>query len=62
MALEQDKQAGHARMVQAIRAALGEEALARTWAEGRALSLDEAVALALGEDTRHTTDELGETR
>jgi len=48
--LEQDKQAGHAQMVQAIRATLGEEALARAWAEGWALSLEEAVALALTED------------
>jgi hypothetical protein len=33
--------------VQAMRAALGEEAFAAAWAEGRAMPLEEAVALAL---------------
>jgi hypothetical protein len=38
------------RQVAAVRAALGEEAFAAAWAEGRALPLEEAIALAL-EDT-----------
>jgi non-specific serine/threonine protein kinase len=38
------------RWVAAARAALGEEAFAATWAEGRALSLDEACDLALAEE------------
>jgi non-specific serine/threonine protein kinase len=38
--------ASHDRAVQAIRAALGEAAFMTAWAEGRALPLDEAVALA----------------
>jgi hypothetical protein len=33
-----------------MHAALGEEAFAAAWAEGRALSLDEAIALALKVD------------
>jgi hypothetical protein len=33
--------------VQGMQTALGEEAFAVTWAEGRALALEEAVALAL---------------
>jgi tetratricopeptide (TPR) repeat protein len=45
-----DKLADHEQALQAMRAALGEEAFAAAWAKGRALSLDEAVALAL-EDT-----------
>ena len=32
---------------QALRATLGEEAFAAAWAEGRAMPLEEAVALAL---------------
>jgi hypothetical protein len=32
------------------RATLGEEAFAAAWAEGRAMTLDEAIADALGED------------
>jgi non-specific serine/threonine protein kinase len=38
---------GHEQAVGAMRAALGEAAFAAAWAEGRALPLDEAVALAL---------------
>jgi non-specific serine/threonine protein kinase len=38
----------HDRAVQATRAALGEAAFAAAWAEGLAMSLDEAIALALG--------------
>jgi hypothetical protein len=45
-----DWQAGHEQAVRAMRAALGEEAFAAAWAEGRALSPEDAVALAL-EDT-----------
>ena len=38
------------RCVAAARAALGEEAFAAAWAKGRALSLEAAVAYAVGED------------
>jgi hypothetical protein len=38
---------GHDQAVAAMRGALGVEAFAAAWAEGRALPLDEAVALAL---------------
>jgi predicted ATPase len=41
--------AEHERSVAAVRAALGEEAVAAAWAAGRAMSLDEAIALALDE-------------
>jgi predicted ATPase/class 3 adenylate cyclase len=41
--------AGHDRSVPAVRTALGEQAFATAWAEGRAMSLDEAVAFALEE-------------
>jgi non-specific serine/threonine protein kinase len=40
-------QAGHAQALQAMGAALGEEEFAAAWGEGRALPLEEAVALAL---------------
>lgn len=39
--------ADHDRAVQAVRGALGDEAFAASWAEGRALSADRSVALAL---------------
>jgi tetratricopeptide (TPR) repeat protein len=39
--------AEHDRSVAAVRTALGEEAFTAAWAEGRAMSLDEAVAYAL---------------
>jgi non-specific serine/threonine protein kinase len=42
-----DHEADHEQAVQVMRAALGEEAFATAWAEGRALSLDQAMALAL---------------
>ncbi|HUG38093.1 MAG TPA: hypothetical protein VML54_14135 [Candidatus Limnocylindrales bacterium] len=35
--------------VAAVRAALGDEAFAAAWAEGRAMSMEQAVAYALGE-------------
>jgi hypothetical protein len=43
-----DRKDGHEQAVQAMRAALGEEVFA-AWAEGRALPVEEAVALALGD-------------
>jgi predicted ATPase/Tfp pilus assembly protein PilF/DNA-binding XRE family transcriptional regulator len=42
--------AGHDRAVQAMRAALGEEAFAAAWAEGRTLPLEAAIAAALQAD------------
>jgi hypothetical protein len=39
--------ADYDRTLAALRAALGEEAFAAAWAAGQAMSLDEAVALAL---------------
>jgi hypothetical protein len=47
MLLPGDQRAGHEEVVGTMRAALGEEAFAAAWAEGRALSLEDAVALAL---------------
>ena len=47
MALHPVLLAGHERAVLLMRAALGEEAFAAAWAEGRALPLEEAIALAL---------------
>jgi hypothetical protein len=41
------EQAEYEQAIVALRAALGEEAFAAAWAEGRALPLDEAIALAL---------------
>jgi tetratricopeptide (TPR) repeat protein len=43
-------QADYERCVAVARAALGEEAFAAAWAEGRAMSRDEAAAYALAED------------
>jgi predicted ATPase/transcriptional regulator with XRE-family HTH domain len=48
--LTPDKRADHEQAVQAIRVVLGEGAFAAAWAEGRALPLDEAIALALVAD------------
>jgi tetratricopeptide (TPR) repeat protein len=45
--LPPDERAGHDLAVQAMRAALGEEDLASAWAKGRALPLEESIALAL---------------
>jgi non-specific serine/threonine protein kinase len=42
--------AGRERTMAAIRTALGEEAFAAAWAEGRALSLEEAIRYALAEE------------
>src|SRR5436853_427788 len=41
--------ADHDRAVAAARAALGEEAFAAAWAEGRAMTLEQAIAFALQE-------------
>jgi hypothetical protein len=41
----------------AVRTTLGEDAFASAWAEGRALSLDAAVALALEQTETPATDE-----
>ena len=40
----------HDQAVAAARAVLGEDAFAKAWAEGQAMSLEEAVAYALGDD------------
>jgi hypothetical protein len=45
--VEEADRAAHERAVAAIRAALGEEVFAATWAAGRALALDAAIALAM---------------
>jgi hypothetical protein len=42
-----DRRAGHEQAGRAMRAALGEEAFAAAWAAGRALSFQDAVALAV---------------
>jgi hypothetical protein len=44
--------AEHDRSVAAVRTALGEEAFAAAWAEGRALTLEHAVAFALADDVQ----------
>jgi predicted ATPase/class 3 adenylate cyclase len=43
------ERAGHDQSVAAARVALGDEAFARAWAEGRAMTLEQAVAYALDE-------------
>jgi tetratricopeptide (TPR) repeat protein len=45
------RQADYERTRADVRAALGEEAFAAAWAAGRAMSLEDAVALALGDQT-----------
>jgi hypothetical protein len=47
MVLPPVSQDTHARQLDEARAALGDAAFAAAWAEGRALSLDAAVAVAL---------------
>ena len=44
----------HDETVAVLRERMGEEALSRARADGRSLSVDETVALALGEDSRRT--------
>jgi hypothetical protein len=44
------ERAEHDRSVAAVRTTLGEEAFAAAWAEGRAMSRDQAVAFALTEE------------
>jgi hypothetical protein len=46
--LGSEDQVAYERAVVAAREMLGEEAFERAWEEGRGLSLEEAVALALG--------------
>ena len=41
------ERAGYERDLAAVRAELGEEAFAEDWAEGRAMSVEQAVAYAL---------------
>ena len=48
--LSQIRQTDHDRAVDAARAALGEEAFAAAWAVGHAMSLEEAIADAVGDD------------
>jgi non-specific serine/threonine protein kinase len=43
--------AEHDRSVASVRTAMGDEALAAAWAEGRAMSIEAAIACALDEDT-----------
>ena len=50
--LQHDQQADHEQALQAMRVAVGEEAFAAAWAEGRAMTLEEAVALALADRSR----------
>jgi predicted ATPase/transcriptional regulator with XRE-family HTH domain len=50
--LAQEERADHDRAMLAMRAVLGEVGFAAAWAEGRALPLDAAVALALEDDAR----------
>jgi non-specific serine/threonine protein kinase len=44
--------ADHAAAIEAARTAMGEPAFAAAWAEGQAMTLDEALANALGDDDR----------
>lgn len=46
--MEPSKRAEHDRIVAAVRSALGEDAIAAAWAEGRAMTLEQAIAYALG--------------
>jgi hypothetical protein len=55
--LRRGERATRDRTVAAAQAALGEAAYAVAWAAGRALSLDEAVALALGHAQPAATQE-----
>jgi non-specific serine/threonine protein kinase len=45
------EQADHDALVQAVRAALGEEAFRIAWAAGQALSMEEAISLALADES-----------
>jgi hypothetical protein len=45
-----DRRARRARRVHALREVLGETAMDRAWAEGRALSLEQTIALGLADD------------
>lgn len=45
--LPPDQQSNHDRAARAMRAALGEDVFASAWAQGRTLSLDQVIALAL---------------
>ena len=54
-ALLQSDRPHHERVLAATRTALGEEALAHAWSDGRAITLDAAVALALAQATPDAT-------
>jgi hypothetical protein len=47
VSLKPGERASHVQVVRAVRASLGENAFAAAWAAGRALPLEEAIALAL---------------
>jgi tetratricopeptide (TPR) repeat protein len=50
--LLRSRRADHEQQVAAVHADLGEEAFAAAWAEGRALTLEHAVAFALADDVQ----------
>src|SRR5690606_31300556 len=52
--LPRDKVAQRDETIEALKADLGEEAFAAAWAEGQAMTLDEAVALALQQEPEAT--------
>jgi hypothetical protein len=61
--LRPDQRAGYDQALQAMLTALGEEAFAAAWAVGRALPLEQAIALALqrgGADAPDVAAELGD--
>ena len=57
-----DRQARHRRRLDALRAVLGEADMDRAWAEGRALSLEQGVALALADEAAGASSRLAAPR